>query len=60
MTFLFQKILMVKLSVVNQCSIIRHERTVAMKKTDVVKPHVDVEVNMDSTKANVSMEIKNK
>ena len=59
-TFLFQKISMVRLFVVIQCSIIHHEKTVAMHRTDVAKVHVDVEQIMDSKKVNVSMKIKNK
>jgi len=41
--------------VVNQCSIIHHERIVAMKIIDVAKVHVDVEQSTDSKKVNVSM-----
>ena len=60
MTFLFQMISMVRLFVVNQCSIIRHEKTVVMQKTDVAKVHVDAENPTDSAMVNASMEIKNK
>ena len=55
-TFLFPKISMVRLFVVIQCSIIHHEKTVAIRKTDVAKILVDVEQNTVSRKANVSME----
>ena len=57
MTFLFQMISMVRLFVVNQCSIIRHEKTVVMQKTDVAKVHVDAENPTDSTMVNVSLEL---
>ena len=59
-TFLFPKISMVRLFVVTQCSIIHHEKTVAIRKTDVAKILVDVERNTVSRKANVSMEKTNK
>ena len=57
MTFLFQMISMVRLFVVNQCSIIRHEKTVVTQKTDVAIVHVDVGRRTASQTANVSMEI---
>ena len=57
MTFRFPMILMVKLFVVNQCSIIRHEKTVVTQKTDVAIVHVDVGRRTASMSVNVSMEI---
>merc|ERR1712018_629209 len=57
MTFLFQMISMVRLFVVNQCSIIRHEKTVVIQKTDVAILHVDVGRRTASQTVNVSMEI---